>query len=110
MVVEGESVQLARARYHPIQRGIIIRATSNVLLHIFHFEVPPRWTQEPQDTALMLGNAIVVNCQADGYPEPDISWFKGGKCDISARFGISSPTNWSKRSVVRVCQHDSVDF
>lgn len=27
----------------------------------------------------MLGNAIVVNCQAEGYPEPEISWFKGGK-------------------------------
>lgn len=43
------------------------------------FEVPPRWIHEPRDTALMLGNAIVVNCQADGFPEPDISWFKGGK-------------------------------
>lgn len=41
--------------------------------------VPPRWIREPQDTALMLGNAIVIHCEAEGYPEPEITWLKGGK-------------------------------
>lgn len=41
--------------------------------------VPPRWLHEPKDTALMLGNAISINCLAEGYPEPEITWFKGGK-------------------------------
>lgn len=45
---------------------------------IFFLIVPPRWIQEPQDIALMLGNAIVINCEAEGYPEPEITWFKGG--------------------------------
>lgn len=40
--------------------------------------VPPRWIDEPKDTALMLGNAISINCLAEGYPEPQIAWFKGG--------------------------------
>lgn len=39
--------------------------------------VPPRWISEPKDTALMLGNAIVIKCQADGYPIPTITWYKG---------------------------------
>lgn len=43
------------------------------------FVVPPRWLREPHDTALMLGQAIVINCEAEGYPEPQIQWLKGGK-------------------------------
>lgn len=42
------------------------------------FVVAPRWMMEPQDTALMLGQAVVVNCEADGYPQPQITWAKGG--------------------------------
>lgn len=42
------------------------------------FVVAPRWMMEPQDTALMLGQAVVVNCEADGYPQPQIMWAKGG--------------------------------
>lgn len=42
--------------------------------------------QEPQDTALMLGNAVIINCEAEGYPEPEITWFKGGNSMISILF------------------------
>ncbi|XP_055315179.1 cell adhesion molecule Dscam2 isoform X2 [Sitodiplosis mosellana] len=40
-------------------------------------KVPPRWIREPQDTVLMLGNAVAINCDAEGYPEPEITWLKG---------------------------------
>lgn len=46
------------------------------------FVVPPRWIREPQDTALMLGNAISINCEAEGYPEPEITWLKGGNFNM----------------------------
>lgn len=42
------------------------------------YTVTPRWLNEPKDTALMLGNAIVIDCMAEGYPEPEIIWSKGG--------------------------------
>lgn len=42
------------------------------------FIVAPRWVMEPQDTALMLGQAVVINCEAEGYPHPTITWLKGG--------------------------------
>lgn len=29
------------------------------------------------DTAIMLGNTISINCEAEGYPIPAITWFKG---------------------------------
>ncbi|KAL7024043.1 hypothetical protein ACKWTF_012881 [Chironomus riparius] len=40
-------------------------------------KVPPQWTFEPQDTNVMLGNPIAINCEANGYPKPTITWFKG---------------------------------
>ncbi|XP_031617665.1 Down syndrome cell adhesion molecule-like protein Dscam2 isoform X3 [Contarinia nasturtii] len=52
--------------------GATVNHTSELLV-----KVAPRWIQEPQDTALMLGNALVINCEAEGYPEPEITWFKG---------------------------------
>ncbi|XP_059217414.1 cell adhesion molecule Dscam2 [Stomoxys calcitrans] len=39
--------------------------------------VAPRWSFEPMDTAIMLGNTISINCEAEGYPIPTITWFKG---------------------------------
>jgi Down syndrome cell adhesion molecule len=38
--------------------------------------VPPSWLFEPQDTNVMLGNPIAINCEANGYPRPVITWFK----------------------------------
>jgi hypothetical protein len=35
------------------------------------------WTFEPQDTNVMLGNPISINCEANGYPRPTVTWFKG---------------------------------
>lgn len=26
----------------------------------------------------MLGNAVIIKCEAEGYPEPEITWLKGG--------------------------------
>lgn len=47
----------------------------------FLYIVAPRWYLEPMDTAIMLGNTISINCEAEGYPIPTITWFKGqGKC------------------------------
>jgi len=43
------------------------------------------------DTAIMLGNTISINCEAEGYPIPAITWFKGqGKFANPgpSRFGI----------------------
>lgn len=40
-------------------------------------KVPPQWSYEPKDTAVMLGNQIVIHCEADGYPTPIITWFRG---------------------------------
>lgn len=38
--------------------------------------MPPTWLFEPQDTNVMLGNPISIDCEANGYPRPMITWFK----------------------------------
>lgn len=36
--------------------------------------VPPKWTLEPRDINVSAGHSIVLHCQADGFPAPDILW------------------------------------
>ncbi|XP_052755769.1 cell adhesion molecule Dscam2 isoform X4 [Galleria mellonella] len=38
--------------------------------------VPPRWRLEPNDVAVAAGQDVTLQCQADGYPKPTITWKK----------------------------------
>ncbi|KAJ0174157.1 hypothetical protein K1T71_010303 [Dendrolimus kikuchii] len=38
--------------------------------------VPPRWRLEPSDVAVAAGQDVTLQCQADGYPKPTITWKK----------------------------------
>ncbi|XP_063830982.1 cell adhesion molecule Dscam2 [Ostrinia nubilalis] len=38
--------------------------------------VPPRWRLEPNDVAVAAGQDVTLQCQADGYPKPSITWKK----------------------------------
>lgn len=38
--------------------------------------VPPKWTVEPEDTNVIMGNPCMLHCQADGYPTPAVVWKK----------------------------------
>lgn len=39
-----------------------------------HNTVPPKWIVEPEDTAVLDTQLTIINCQADGYPEPRVTW------------------------------------
>ncbi|XP_065344124.1 cell adhesion molecule Dscam1 isoform X3 [Cloeon dipterum] len=36
--------------------------------------VPPRWVIEPSDASVASGHDVVLHCQADGYPVPNVTW------------------------------------
>ncbi|KAK9507862.1 hypothetical protein O3M35_007634 [Rhynocoris fuscipes] len=45
----------------------------------FHLDVhaPPRFSVTPEDVIYVnLGDAIILNCQAEGTPSPSIQWYK----------------------------------
>ncbi|XP_022255012.1 Down syndrome cell adhesion molecule-like protein Dscam2 [Limulus polyphemus] len=35
---------------------------------------PPRWISEPTETSAILNNDVIINCQAEGFPQPGITW------------------------------------
>uniref|UniRef100_T1JCZ7 Down syndrome cell adhesion molecule-like protein Dscam2 n=1 Tax=Strigamia maritima TaxID=126957 RepID=T1JCZ7_STRMM len=38
--------------------------------------VPPRWLTEPRDTEVLAGGRVLIDCQADGFPVPRVTWMK----------------------------------
>ncbi|XP_035223674.1 Down syndrome cell adhesion molecule-like protein Dscam2, partial [Stegodyphus dumicola] len=39
-------------------------------------KVPPKWRTEPVDKAVVVGQLVMFDCQANGYPDPVIRWKK----------------------------------
>ncbi|KAI8422223.1 hypothetical protein MSG28_006118 [Choristoneura fumiferana] len=40
--------------------------------------VPPRWILEPTDKAFAQGSNAKVECKADGFPKPQVTWKRAG--------------------------------
>ncbi|KAF8796621.1 Down syndrome cell adhesion molecule like protein [Argiope bruennichi] len=41
---------------------------------ILTVKVPPRWILEPSDTYAVAGRSAIIDCQADGVPQPHVRW------------------------------------
>ncbi|XP_038218220.1 Down syndrome cell adhesion molecule-like protein Dscam2 [Zerene cesonia] len=41
-----------------------------------YIKVAPKWSEEPQNTSLLLGRNGHVSCKANGYPQPQTHWLK----------------------------------
>ncbi|KAL3174687.1 hypothetical protein MRX96_011084 [Rhipicephalus microplus] len=37
-------------------------------------QVPPQWVIEPTDASVLLGHSVRMDCWADGYPLPAVTW------------------------------------
>ncbi|KAI8423609.1 hypothetical protein MSG28_012677 [Choristoneura fumiferana] len=41
-----------------------------------YIKVAPKWSEEPQNTSLLLGRSGHISCSANGYPQPQTHWLK----------------------------------
>ncbi|XP_057660489.1 cell adhesion molecule Dscam2 isoform X11 [Diorhabda carinulata] len=70
--LEIESVSYKQAgNYTCIAKNKAGAATFTTELHV---NVPPRWILEPTDKAFAQGSDAVVECKADGFPKPTVTW------------------------------------
>ncbi|PZC75289.1 hypothetical protein B5X24_HaOG206491 [Helicoverpa armigera] len=44
-----------------------------------YIKVAPKWSEEPQNSSLLLGRGGHISCSANGYPQPQTHWLKKDK-------------------------------
>ncbi|XP_067138815.1 cell adhesion molecule Dscam1-like isoform X2 [Centruroides vittatus] len=61
--------------------------TASMVIH-----VPPRWVIEPSDASVVKGKSVVIDCQAEGFPQPRVRWTKAdGDSPRDFKSIVSSP-------------------
>ncbi|XP_069356513.1 cell adhesion molecule Dscam1 isoform X39 [Maniola hyperantus] len=66
--------------------GVVSHATELVV------KVPPRWILEPTDKAFAQGSDAKVECKADGFPKPQVTW-KRAEGDTPGDYKDLKPNN-----------------
>ena len=46
------------------------------------FLVPPHWISQPQDSFVVLGHSVWIDCRSSGTPEPTVMWKKARGKDL----------------------------
>ena len=67
---------------------------------LFFFAAAPRFTVpkrrlQQKLIALPVGNSVKLDCSADGYPKPEVAWYKNGK-PFTRRKGSFLYLDWKK--------------
>ncbi|XP_059046520.1 cell adhesion molecule Dscam2 isoform X37 [Achroia grisella] len=59
---------------------------------VLNVNVPPRWILEPTDKAFAQGSDAKVECKADGFPKPQVTW-KRAEGDTPGDYKDLKPNN-----------------
>ncbi|KAL1467324.1 hypothetical protein MTO96_026208 [Rhipicephalus appendiculatus] len=70
--------------------------------------VPPRWKVAPREKAAVVGENVVIDCQAEGFPPPRIWWEKSSAARPSEYKATASVPGISK--VIELKVHVSAHF
>ncbi|CAH0581352.1 unnamed protein product [Chrysodeixis includens] len=66
--------------------GLVVHSTT------LNVHVPPRWILEPTDKAFAQGSDAKVECKADGFPKPQVTW-KRAEGDTPGDYKDLKPNN-----------------
>ncbi|KRF79707.1 cell adhesion molecule Dscam1 isoform X24 [Drosophila virilis] len=71
------SIESVHAR-HRANYTCVARNAAGIVYHTaeLRVNVPPRWILEPTDKAFAQGSDAKVECKADGFPKPQVTWKK----------------------------------
>ncbi|KAG6458280.1 hypothetical protein O3G_MSEX010787 [Manduca sexta] len=69
--------------------NIVASASHHAMLNV---KVPPRWILEPTDKAFAQGSDAKVECKADGFPKPQVTW-KRAEGDTPGDYKDLKPNN-----------------
>lgn len=83
---------------------IRMKATRHVLQQNGNISVPPRWIIEPTDKAFAQGSDAKVECKADGFPKPQVTWKRAEGNTITHYYyhHQNITTNYEQNKIYRV--------
>ncbi|XP_045534730.1 Down syndrome cell adhesion molecule-like protein Dscam2 [Papilio machaon] len=78
-----------RGLYYCVAKNVAGAANHSAVLEV---NVPPRWILEPTDKAFAQGSDAKVECKADGFPKPQVTW-KRAEGDTPGDYKDLKPNN-----------------
>ncbi|XP_013136799.1 PREDICTED: LOW QUALITY PROTEIN: Down syndrome cell adhesion molecule-like protein Dscam2 [Papilio polytes] len=78
-----------RGLYYCVAKNAAGIANHSAVLEV---NVPPRWILEPTDKAFAQGSDAKVECKADGFPKPQVTW-KRAEGDTPGDYKDLKPNN-----------------
>lgn len=68
---------------------------------------------EPQDVATLAGGSLTVHCQAQGFPQPQITWMRGQGKITKYKYCLLYISIWhaqNQQNLIATDKHNALFF